>query len=233
MLLAKMKKLNIYYIYFYLRRDGTPYYIGRGKKNRAYAKHIRRNGVDIKPKDRNNIKIVKINLTKEQSLYLEKKYIQKYGRKEFGGILINIKQGGEDVSDWTPNMKDKMSKLFIGKKLKQETKIKMSIAHKGKKPTIESLKKMVETRKKLGNYNPSKETKEKMSQARIGKFTGSKNPSARPVHVYSKDNIFINTFTTGREAAKVLNLGSSWKHIPECCNGKRKHIQGYKFKYAN
>ena len=58
---------NRFYIYHWLREDGTPYYVGKGQTNRATDKRRRY----IPSPDR--IKIVKDNLTEQQALDLEVK----------------------------------------------------------------------------------------------------------------------------------------------------------------
>ena len=86
--------MNIYYIYFYLRTDGTPYYIGKGKNNRAYSKN---HSISVPPKER--ITFPLINLTEEQAFSNEKEFIAWYGRKDNNtGILRNLTDGGEGAS---------------------------------------------------------------------------------------------------------------------------------------
>ena len=165
----------IYYTYAYLREDKTPYYIGKGKGNRAY----RRSKTDIKPpKDKSRILILKKNLTEEEAFQHEIYMIAVFGRKDLGtGILHNRTDGGDGVSGWVPSdeTRRKMSEVNKGKTLSEETKRKISKASKGgtKKPPSE------ETRKKLSEANkgkipwnkgkpPSEETRRKISEANKG-----------------------------------------------------------------
>jgi hypothetical protein len=87
---------NDYYVYLYLREDGTPYYVGKGKNGRAFSKKGRR----MKPpSDKSKIVFHSKNLTEDQAFALEKELIAKYGRKDNGtGILRNLTDGGEGMS---------------------------------------------------------------------------------------------------------------------------------------
>lgn len=86
----------IFYTYAYLRKkDNTPYYIGKGQKDRAFRKH---KGISV-PKDRSRVIFLKQNLTEEEAFKHEKYMIAVFGRKDLGtGILLNKTDGGEGVS---------------------------------------------------------------------------------------------------------------------------------------
>jgi hypothetical protein len=100
-----------YYTYAYLREDGTPYYIGKGKGNRAYVKHWRSKikGGYFAPPEKNKILILKKNLTEDEAYQHEMYMIEVLGRKDLGtGILRNMSaggKGGKGVPAWNKGKK--------------------------------------------------------------------------------------------------------------------------------
>ena len=166
---------DIYYVYAYIRKsDGTPYYIGKGRLNRAFCSH----GKLSVPKDKSKIVFLETNLTELGALALERRYIRWWGRKDLGtGILLNKTDGGEGSSGLIMSdvAKLKLSEYHSGKKLSEETKQKISKYRKGKPSGTSGKKLSEETKRKMSESQKgrifSEEHKRKISEAKRNKLT--------------------------------------------------------------
>lgn len=140
-----------FYVYAYLRLDGTPYYIGKGKDKRAWQK--RKDERINKPTDKDRIIIVERNLTEIGALAIERRLIRWYGRKCVGtGILQNITEGGDGIS---------------GYKHTEETKKKLSVVHTGKK-IPKNIGRVPWNKGKTGIQSHTEDTKKRMSISHTG-----------------------------------------------------------------
>ena len=162
-----MENPNRFYTYAYLREDGTPYYIGKGKDGRIYQKNNKEVG---KPKDKSRIIFLKQNLTEEESFKHEIYMISVFGRKDLGtGILHNKTNGGEGCSGVSENTRIKRSQFMKGKVFSQKTKQKMSIAKKGISHTEEHKRKISDSLKGEKNHfygkSHNEESRKKMSES--------------------------------------------------------------------
>lgn len=80
-----------FYTYLWLRRDGSPYYAGKGSNDRAFQKH---NGF-YPSKDRSRILIFPM-LNEAEAFESEVAFIDLFGRIDLGtGCLRNRTNGGE------------------------------------------------------------------------------------------------------------------------------------------
>ncbi len=194
---------HCYYVYLFLRHKDSPhgpkyspYYAGKGCRNRAYERSGRKCPA---PTDRSFVVFVQEGLTEKEAFSLERYCIAMYGRIDQGtGILRNLTDGGDGISGYkhlpetitwvkmalkgrpshwigkkhSLQARVKMSKSAKGRKVGEETRKKMSESHKGRKMSEEARQKLIQART---GQKHSKETCQKISQNRKGKATGESN----------------------------------------------------------
>lgn len=191
-----MKNERRFYTYAYLRRDKTPYYIGKGSGKRIYSKKGRPCGT---PKDASRIIFLKQNLTEREAFEHEAYMIAVFGRKDLGtGILHNRTNGGEGSSGVIRSLevrekisqtmkgrtfsKEHLKNLSVsgkGRRVSESTRRKISIANKGRVLSEKTKRKMSESRK--GSVF-SEDRKEKIRRAKTGKSTSLKGKTYEEIY---------------------------------------------------
>ena len=225
--------INIYCLYSHLDPiTKQPFYIGISsnlkrpynfsERNPIWERYVKKHGKPI-------VKILYENLSKDEVCLLERKYIQKYGRKnvDSAGLLVNISEGGDGGTKgvkWSEEQNQKRADSLRGKKHSEETKHLMSELKLGIIKTDEVKQKM--SKAKLGKKYPN------ISKARIG----LKQPQSffekkyKPINQLTLTGELIKSFISIKEAANFFKTSESG--ISACLRGKQNTAGGYKWKYA-
>lgn len=213
---------NNSYVYRHRRLDNNQvFYIGVGtgqNYKRAKDKYSR----NIYWKRITNItnytiEILLDNVSQEEAYELEELLVKEYGLKRNGGILCNLLEGGTGALKGIKQSEEmilKRVKNRLNYKMSEETKLKISNAHKGKKKNKEHIEKMKLINK--GKILPEKWV-ENMSKSRWKKVCQIDN------------DITIKIWDSVKEASLFFNINPS--SISHCCAGRKKKIAGFNWKY--
>lgn len=153
-----------FYIYAYLREDGSPYYIGKGKGPRAWIQHSKKGKGVHTPRNLSRIHICESNLTELGAFALERRYIRWWGRKDLGtGVLQNMSDGGQGTSN-------------TRRIVTEETRRKIGMANKGIPQSAETRQKRSQS---LVGRKPSDESNIKRRLKAVGRILGPQDAERR------------------------------------------------------
>jgi hypothetical protein len=229
--------MNEFYTYAYLRGDGTPYYIGKGKGNRIYSKQ---RGIKS-PKDNSRIIFLKEGLTEEEAFKHEIYMIAIFGRKDVGtGILRNRTNGGEGPSGVvrSAEARKNMSEAQSGRIISEAHKKKISEANTGKIRTKEFKKRVSELKTGIPlseeHKKKLKESKSGEKNPQFGKF-GASNPSSKAIIAVQPGGTKLY-FSGISEASRELGIASSalcGRYLKPGEVPKKGRFKGWQFLYNN
>lgn len=191
-----------YYVYaHYLTGESLPFYIGKGKGNRAYDLKGRSRFWNRKAKNGFDVVFLHTNLTEGESLLLETEMIRFYGRRDNGtGCLVNHTDGGDGLIN--PS---------------EEVRKKISNANKERFKDSEFRKKFSEAQR---NKVIKESTKTKMSESQTKRF---KSAEERNILKKLSDEAWSSTELRNKQSELI---SQKHKDNPEIANKIRQYRLG-------
>jgi len=166
----------MFYTYMWLREDGTPYYVGKGKGRRAFRTHW--SGTKMRSAPVEDRVVLCPAESETDAFEAEIAFIWLYGRKDLGtGILRNLTDGGDGPAGQvlSTSARHKMRIAKLGKPSNRKNWVPTAEWHRkqseSKIGNTSALGHVVslETRRMLSENNmgnvPSEETRRKLSLA--------------------------------------------------------------------
>ena len=205
----KYDEAKVYYVYEHIRLDKMePFYIGKGKGERAYDLYRNDHHDAITDEYGHAVVIIADNLTEEEAYWVERDTIEDYVFNLGYGIDI---KGHNDYNHELPHLTNMDWGGIGGKsgvKCSEETKEKMSEAKKGQIPWNKG---------KKGMYNHSEETKQRMSESHKGEKhhmwgkEHSEETKQRMSESHKRENLSEETIQRMSEAKKGTHLSEEHK----------------------
>ena len=200
-----------HYVYVHFKvSNGQPFYIGKGQKKRAWdiARRANKHWFNTALKHGVTVRIIRSGMPEVCALTLEKVLINIVGI----GNLCNLTAGGQGATGYRPNedVREKMSKAKKGiprGPMPEETKDKISAAHRG--------------------IRPSDKSREKMRLSHMGQRMGPSNNKFLPtIQIFEHD-------TLGQFVGTQYDLRNLHGIQPACVRaiitGRQKSAKGWRY----
>ena len=186
-----------FYTYVHLKETtGEPFYVGKGKDDRAYEKRGRnRYWRNVVAKHGHTVQILRECDSEDEAFAYEVSLIAQY--RSMGYPLVNMTDGGDGLRNPSPETRARISEALKGHRptpeararnseaqkkasARPETRARRSEASKGRSPWIKGRSHTPETRARISEAHNgrslSPETRAKLSEAHKGR---SHTPEAR------------------------------------------------------
>lgn len=188
------------YVYRHIRKDKNEvFYIGISVDDtksyrRAFAanfQHRNKYWMNVYNKTDIEAEILFDDISIEEAKRKEVEFIALYRRKVDGGTLVNMTLGGDGVTGYKNKKLAERNKAGIwnGRKHKEESKVLIGLAHKGRER--------------------NEEWRKNISISKIGVYAGSKNPNYKgKIYVY-KDNVLNKVCEDLRDLSNYIKTSIS------------------------